>query len=60
MTHKAGWISSCPDWYGISGKKKLFADQKRLIVKDYPKYAGDSLKKAGFIHEMQDYVLYWP
>ena len=21
MTHKAGWISSCPDWYGISGKK---------------------------------------
>ncbi|MCQ4987943.1 DEAD/DEAH box helicase [[Clostridium] symbiosum] len=41
-------------------EKKLFADQKRLIVKDYPKYAGDSLKKAGFIHEMQDYVLYWP
>lgn len=39
-------------------RKLLFPDQKRLIVKEYPEEAGELLKKAGFIREMQDYVLY--
>ena len=39
-------------------RKLLFPDQKRLILKEYPENAGELLKKAGFIREMQDYVLY--
>lgn len=39
-------------------RKLLFPEQKRLILKEYPENAGDLLKKAGFIREMQDYVLY--
>ena len=39
-------------------RKLLFPDQKRLILKEYPEHAGELLKKAGFIREMQDYVLY--
>lgn len=37
----------------------LFAGQKRLIVKEYPKEVCQLLEQAGFIREMQDYVLYW-
>ena len=36
----------------------LFAVQKRLVVKDYPPEAEKLLSGAGFIREMQDYVLY--
>ena len=39
-------------------RKLLFPEQKRLILKEYPENAGELLKKAGFIREMQDYVLY--
>ena len=39
-------------------RKLLFPDQKRLILKEYPEHAGELLKQAGFIREMQDYVLY--
>lgn len=39
-------------------RKLLFPDQKRLILKEYPEYAVELLKHAGFIREMQDYVLY--
>lgn len=39
-------------------RKKLFPEQKRLIVKDYSKWAEEALKRAGFMKEMQDYVLY--
>ena len=41
-----------------SAEGTLFPDQKRLILKEYPEHAGELLKKAGFIREMQDYVLY--
>lgn len=36
----------------------LYPEQKRVTLKEYPSEAGDALKKAGFIKEMQDYVLY--
>lgn len=39
-------------------RKQIFPDQKRLIVKEYPEWSGDTLKQAGFIKEMRDYVLY--
>lgn len=44
-------------------KKQLFGPgaggvSKRLIVKEYPDCAGDALEAAGFMREMQDYVLY--
>ena len=39
-------------------RKLLCPEQKRLILKEYPENAGELLKKAGFIREMQDYVLY--
>lgn len=37
---------------------RIFEEKKRLIVKEYPKEAEEPLKKAGFIREMRDYVLY--
>ncbi|MGB8450793.1 MAG: hypothetical protein WCD89_00535 [Anaerocolumna sp.] len=40
------------------GKRRLFPLLNRLLVKEYPAEAGDALKAAGFIKEMQDYVLY--
>lgn len=39
-------------------KKRLFAEQKRLTVKEFPQNAGPALTAAGFVREMQDYVLY--
>ena len=39
-------------------QKLLFPELKRLIVKEYPKEAAEALKAAGFLKEMQDYVLY--
>ncbi|MBQ7839853.1 MAG: DEAD/DEAH box helicase [Lachnospiraceae bacterium] len=39
-------------------ERRLFPGQKRLVVKEYPAWAGELLKSAGFIKEMQDYVLY--
>lgn len=38
--------------------KKLFPGIKRLIVKEYPPEAGVLMKNAGFMKEIQDYVLY--
>lgn len=40
-------------------EKRLFSEQKRLIVKEYPEGTEPVLKAAGFTREMQDYVLYW-
>ena len=37
---------------------RLFPSLKRLVVKEYPGFAADAWKKAGFRREMQDYVLY--
>ncbi|HKL79194.1 MAG TPA: DEAD/DEAH box helicase, partial [Mobilitalea sp.] len=39
-------------------KRRLYSLLNRLIVKEYPKEAADALTSAGFMHEMQDYVLY--
>ena len=36
----------------------LFPEVKRLTVKEYPPEAGEALAKAGFIREMNDFVLY--
>lgn len=38
--------------------RRLFAGQKRMVVSQYPKTAGDAFREAGFIREMQDYALY--
>lgn len=37
---------------------KIFPMQKRIVVKEYPDMAKEALVKAGFVREMQDYVLY--
>ncbi len=37
---------------------KIFPMQKRIVVKEYPDTAKEALAKAGFLKEMQDYVLY--
>ena len=37
---------------------KIFPIQKRIVVKEYPDTAKEALAKAGFLKEMQDYVLY--
>ena len=39
-------------------RKRIFPTLNRLLVKQYPKEAAEALKDAGFIREMQDYVLY--
>ncbi len=39
-------------------KGKLFPARKRIVVKNYPDFAGEALTRAGFFREMQDYVLY--
>ena len=39
-------------------EKAVFPEKKRLLIKEYPAYAGDALKDAGFSREMMDYVLY--
>ena len=37
---------------------KIFPALKRIVVKEYPDTAGKALTDAGFLREMQDYVLY--
>jgi ATP-dependent Lhr-like helicase len=39
-------------------RRRIFASQNRIVVKEYPEEAAGSLRSAGFIHELQDYVLY--
>lgn len=39
-------------------QKRIFAGLKRIVVKDYPAEVSGALSGAGFIREMQDYVLY--
>ncbi|HHV10895.1 MAG TPA: DEAD/DEAH box helicase [Clostridiales bacterium] len=39
-------------------KKRLFTAQNRIVVKQYPPEAAEALAKAGFLRELQDYVLY--
>ncbi|MDF2539516.1 MAG: hypothetical protein K0S76_2537 [Herbinix sp.] len=39
-------------------RRRLFPTINRITVKQYPKEATEALSKAGFIRELQDYVLY--
>lgn len=39
-------------------KRTIYPSLKRIVVKEYPDSAKNYLSKAGFIHEIQDYVLY--
>ncbi|BCN29878.1 DEAD/DEAH box helicase [Anaeromicropila herbilytica] len=39
-------------------RKKIYAQVKRIVVKEYPKEAVEALEQAGFKKEMMDYVLY--
>lgn len=39
-------------------EKRLFPSLKRLIIKEYPPEAAPAFAENGFIHEMQDFVLY--
>lgn len=39
-------------------ERRLFAGQKRMVVNRYPQAAAEAFREAGFIREMQDYVLY--
>lgn len=38
--------------------RQLFPDLRRLVIKEYPASAAEILKEAGFLKEMQDFVLY--
>ncbi|NCB29469.1 MAG: DEAD/DEAH box helicase, partial [Clostridia bacterium] len=40
--------------------RRIFAAQTRIVVKEYPKEAEETLKSAGFSRELQDFVLYRP
>ena len=37
---------------------RIFPEKKRISVKEYPKQAAEALVAGGFLHEIQDYVLY--
>lgn len=37
---------------------RIFASRNRIVVKDYPREAAGGLRSAGFVHELQDYVIY--
>ncbi len=37
---------------------KIFPSLRRMVIKEYPEYATEALIHAGFVHEIQDYVLY--
>lgn len=39
-------------------QRRLFPMNNRLTVKQYPQEAADALQNAGFVKEMQDFVLY--
>lgn len=39
-------------------KRRIFPSLNRITVKQYPKEAADALAGAGFLKELQDYVLY--
>jgi ATP-dependent Lhr-like helicase len=38
--------------------RRLFPTLRRLTIKEYPRQAADALEAAGFMREMQDYVMY--
>ena len=46
------------DFAACYKKGGLFTTLKRIVVKNYPDFAGEALTRAGFFREMQDYVLY--
>ena len=42
----------------VRRQNALFAEQRRITVKEYPREAGEALRRAGFMQEMGDFVLY--
>jgi ATP-dependent Lhr-like helicase len=40
------------------GRRRIFPMLNRITVMEYPNVAADALASAGFLREMQDYVLY--
>ena len=39
-------------------RKRLYSSMNRIVVKQYPQEAHQALIGAGFMRELQDYVLY--
>lgn len=39
-------------------KRRILAGHNRIVVKEYPELAAPIMEEVGFIHEIQDYVLY--
>ncbi|MDR0446131.1 MAG: DEAD/DEAH box helicase [Oscillospiraceae bacterium] len=36
----------------------VYADARRIAVREYPATAADALREAGFMHQMNDFILY--
>lgn len=54
-----GMLAECLKLFTEEYKRgKIFPKIKRIVVKEYPDMAKGALTGAGFIKEMQDYVLY--
>lgn len=52
-------LDECLGMFAQEYKKgRIFPGLKRIVVKNYPGFAGEALTRAGFFREMQDYVLY--
>lgn len=52
-------VAECVRLFAEGFKRgSLFPAVKRIVVKEYPDTAGTALEQAGFMREMQDYVLY--
>lgn len=39
-------------------RKRIYPETRRLVVKEYPAEAAESMRTAGFVREMGDWVLY--
>ncbi len=52
-------VAECVLFFAADFKRGgLLPAVKRIVVKEYPDAAGTALEQAGFMKEMQDYVLY--
>ena len=43
---------------GEYGARRVFPGMSRLTVREYPPEAAGAMERAGFIREIQDYVVY--
>ena len=52
-------VAECVRFFAADFKRGgLLPAVKRIVVKEYPDAVGTALEQAGFMKEMQDYVLY--